>query len=235
MTAFASRRSTESEWLDDPSFGNAALRAAVLADLARLNRWTGAHRPVLQFLRRTWPATVGRPLTVLDAGCGHGDLLREVHALALRTGRTVRCIGLDASPEAVAAARAATPAGAPIRFKAIDLFDWHTPVDYVVSAQVSHHLDDAPWAAFLRWADANARRGWCITDLRRSTVARIGFPWLARAAGLHPVVRHDGRVSIARSRTPAEWRALRDALGLRHAVVRTHGPWRMSIATEAAR
>ena len=45
-------------------------------------------------------------------------------------------------------------------------------------------------------------------------VAYWGFPLLARLLRVHRIVREDGRVSIARSRRPDEWRAALQAAGI---------------------
>jgi hypothetical protein len=52
-----------------------------LVDLAKVNIVTFAYRPTLAFLERLrregrWPDD--RPLTILDVGSGHGDMLRKI-------------------------------------------------------------------------------------------------------------------------------------------------------------
>ena len=59
-----------------------------------------------------------------------------------------------------------------------------------------------------------ASAGWLINDLHRHRLAHWGFPLLARLLGLHRIVREDGRLSIARSFRPSEWRALLDEAGV---------------------
>ena len=61
---------------------------------------------------------------------------------------------------------------------------------------------------FLRWLDPHAARGWFIADLHRTTFAYWGFGLLATVARWHPIVRHDGMVSVARSFRRADWQRL---------------------------
>ena len=64
----------ESEQMDDADL-DPATYARVLTDLARVNRWTLAARPTLDFVARI-VGTRDR-FTLLDVGFGDGDLLRK--------------------------------------------------------------------------------------------------------------------------------------------------------------
>lgn len=202
---------------------------ACLRDLSRVNVATLTHRPLLRWLARTtadWPS-----FTLLDAACGYGDLLRVVARWAARAGKQVRLTGVDLNPWAI---RAAREAGGPddIAYVHGDIFD-HRPgqaPDLIVSSQFAHHLDDAAIVRFLGWLEAEAGRGWFVTDLRRHWFPYMGFPVLARVALWHRFVRYDGRVSITRSLTAAEWQARVDEAGL-HGVASVHRrlPFRITV------
>lgn len=217
------------EWMDG-GLGDAALHARVLSDLAVVNRLTLTHRPVLQFLQQGWAWRLPEePLSVLDVGSGHGDLLRAIWALGRRQGRVLRLRGLDLQAHSTQVAQAATPAAMGIEFITGDLFD-HVPgdFDFIVSSQLAHHLDDAGIVAFMLWLQQHAMQGWCISDLQRHWLPYVGFPWLARAARWHPIVRIDGTRSIARACTAQEWRQLIDRAGV-PAQVYGHLPFRLSV------
>lgn len=222
-------RSTLHELMDG-GFSDADMHARVLADLAAVNRLTLTHRPVLQFLRQAWARVpAGRQLTVLDVGCGHGDLLRAVWQLGQRHERPLRLLGLDLQPHSTAAARAATPTAMGVEFVTGDLFEYlPLQVDYIVSSQLAHHMDDERIVGFVRWLQAHAQRGWCIADLRRHWLPYLGFPWLARAAGWHRIVRIDGTRSIARACTLPEWQLLLQRAGVT-ATLRRRLPFRLTV------
>lgn len=223
------RRSREPELMDH-GFGDDALHARVLADLAAVNRITLTHRPVLQFLRQAWSRRpAGEMVSVLDVGSGQGDLLRAVWALGQRLRRPVRLRGLDLAPGSTQAARRATPQQMGIVFATGDLFEQRPQdCDYIVSSQLAHHLDDAQIVALLHWLQRHARHGWCIADLRRHWLPYLGFPWLARAARWHRIVRIDGTQSIARACTPREWRELVAQAGV-PARVQRRLPFRLTV------
>lgn len=216
----AGRRSVQTEILDGKV--DTAELAAILRDLARFNGAMMGHRPVIQWLDRAAKALpAGEPLTLLDIGCGYGDLLRAVRRWARRRGRPMKLIGIDLSPQVVEVARAATAAADDIDYQAVDIFDYRPAarIDFVTTSLVMHHLPDEMIIRFLRWMEATARRGWVVYDLQRSVVpfyfiALAG--WLLR---LHPVVVYDGRVSVARSLTRREWQTRIAEAGLGLSVV----------------
>lgn len=212
----SSRRSGQSEWLDDAELDPMEL-ALVLRDLARFNGAMLGHRPVIGWLRhamRTLPPD--RPLTLIDVGCGYGDLLRAIRHWARRQGRPLRLIGFDLSRETIRIAKAATKDSDEIEYQAADVFalDPATPVDFVVSSLLTHHFSDAMIVDFLRWMEKTARQGWLIYDLQRHAVPYYFIGLMGKLTRLHPMVIHDGRISVARSLTRREWIARLSEAGI---------------------
>ncbi|RZL54925.1 MAG: methyltransferase domain-containing protein [Sphingomonas sp.] len=206
----------------------AATYAAVVADLARVNTVTLAARPTLAFLDRAL-AGAGT-LRLLDVGFGDGDMLRRIARWAGKRGIAAELVGVDLNPRSEAAARAHTPAGLPIAWRTGDYADcagegW----DVVISSLVAHHMTQAQLVAFLRFMEAEAARGWLVNDLHRHRFAHAGFPLLATLARWHPIVRHDGRLSIARSYRPDEWPPLLAAAGIADARVFRAFPFRLCV------
>jgi hypothetical protein len=83
--------------------------------------------------------------------------------------------------------------------------------------------------AFLRFMDHEARAGWFVNDLRRSRFAWLGYPLLARLMNWHRIVRHDGRLSIARSYRKEEWMPLLASAGVKGAEVEPVFPFRLCV------
>jgi SAM-dependent methyltransferase len=123
----------------------------------------------------------------------------------------VELTGVDLSPAATAAARAATPAHLPITFRTGDALAETAPVDVILSALFAHHLDDATLPRFLRWMEGTARLGWFVNDLHRHWLPREVVRHASRALRMHEFVRHDGPVSITCGFTRAAWQAGKDS------------------------
>ncbi|MEH3159842.1 MAG: methyltransferase domain-containing protein [Sphingomonas taxi] len=218
----------EAEELMDADHLPADVYAAVVADLARVNTVTLAARPTLAFLDRV--IGTQRTLRLLDVGFGDGDMLRRIARWAEKRGVAAELVGIDLNPRSEAAARAHTPAGLPIVWRTGDYAGlagqgW----DVVISSLVAHHMTTDQLVAFLRFMEAEARRGWLVNDLHRHGFAYRGFPLLARLAGWHAIVRHDGRLSIARSYRPGEWPPLLAAAGVTDARVFRAFPFRLCV------
>ena len=223
----------QAEELMDADDLPADVYAAVVADLARVNVLTMAARPTLAFLARA--ARGADRLRILDVGFGDGDMLRRIARWAAKRRLPVELVGVDLNPRSEAAARAHTPPELPIRWITGDYADlagggagggW----DVILSSLVAHHMTHDQLVAFLRFMEAEAARGWLVNDLHRHRFAYAGYPLLARLAGWHPIVRHDGTLSIARSYRPREWPPMLAEAGIAHARVFRAFPFRLCVA-----
>jgi 2-polyprenyl-3-methyl-5-hydroxy-6-metoxy-1,4-benzoquinol methylase len=202
-------RSRQDEQMDAPDL-DPAVYEKVLHDLARVNRATFTAWPTLAFFNRA----IGdaRTFRLMDVGFGDGDVLRAVARWARRRGIAAELVGVDLNEKSVKAARDATPSDMTIDYRAGDYADQAGPFDFIVSSQVTHHMTDPQLFTFLRYMEAEARRGWLICDLHRLAFSYWGFPLLARLLMVHRIVREDGRLSIARSFRKGEWEVyLREA------------------------
>lgn len=216
------------EELMDADDLSAETYAAVVGDLAKVNIVTMAARQTLAFLDRA----VGKAthFRLLDVGFGDGDMLRRIARWAQHRGIDAELVGIDLNPRSELAARTHTAAEWPIRYMTGDYANlaeqgWSV----IVSSLVAHHMSHAQLVAFLRFMEANASAGWFVNDLHRHGFAHRGFPLLATIARWHPIVRHDGTLSIARSYRPDEWRPILAEAGIADARVFRAFPFRLCV------
>ena len=211
------RRSLASELMDTEVVPFEEFRQC-LRHLEIVNRWTFAYRPTFAWLDRI-AARIGplhRPLTILDVGFGHGDMLRRIAAWADRRDLWLDLRGIDLNPWSAHAAKQATPPDCPIRFDTGDVFGLadHQPADIILSSLFTHHLADDDLIRFLRWMTARARIGWFINDLHRHALPYHFIRTLMRLVPANRMVRHDAPVSVARAFTRADWNRLIAEAGL---------------------
>jgi SAM-dependent methyltransferase len=218
-------RAQLTELMDEPCSRN-ELRAC-LHDLARLNRWFLAYRPLLDWLGTFAPPSPAQPIHILDVACGYGDSLRRIERWAHTRGLAVELTGLDLNPDAIAIAAEVTPSSSTIRWVASDvfLFQPDKPVHLIVSSLFTHHLTDPDLIRFVQWMEVNSKLGWFINDLSRAAVPYNLLRIFSKIAGLHHFVQHDGPVSIARSFIPNDWRRICAAAGLHQDDVSIQSVW----------
>jgi len=228
------RRTSETELIDTEPVDIEEYRRC-LQDLATVNTVTLTRRPILRWLEcamaRVGP---GERVSLIDVGYGYGDVLRAIRAWSRRRGFVLDLVGLDLNPMSEPIARAATPLDMGIDFRTGDVFtaELGCRFDFVISSQMTHHLSDEALVAFIRWMERTAVRGWFVGDLHRHAIPLHAFGLLARLAGWHRFVQHDGPVSIARSFRREDWRLLLAAAGQDPAAVeiRWHVPFRLCVS-----
>jgi hypothetical protein len=204
-----STRDTTSELMDTEAVDYETFRDC-LVQLTQANRLSFAYRPTLAFfgkLLREGRFPKDRPLTVIDAGSGYGDMGRKVDQWAKKRGLSVEITGVDMNPWAARAAAEASDPARPLRFVTANLFDYRADdrAGIVMSSLFAHHLPGPALVRFIRWMEENSRIGWFINDLERHPLPyhflKLAF-WATRR---HRFMRHDGPVSVASAFKRRDW------------------------------
>ena len=224
------KRSLRRELMDDPRASPGELRVN-LEDLKRINERWGGHRSTFFALSSAlarWPP--GKLLSILDVGCGGGDLLAALARECRARGITAHLVGVDCSPAILEIARGATSDFAEIRLLCADALELPFPeksFDFVLGSLVLHHVPPEKSAKFLRELGALAREGVIISDLRRGRVEYLLTLLFTRLFTRGKMSRSDGPLSVLRALTLTEARELTLAAGWTHPVVRKCFPLRL--------
>lgn len=202
-TLFLKGRAHLSEAMDDPHCDRERLMATY-RQFGTLNLLLTNWRQL--YVRYIRPR---QPSTLLDIGCGGGDVLRRIAAWARQDGLKLHCTGIDPDERALEfACAAANPAA--FTFKqayASELLTQGRQFDVVISNHLLHHLTDTEVARLCEVSAGLARQQVIHNDIRRSDLAFIGFQ-LSRVIFHRSFIVEDGLVSIRRSFTPQELRPL---------------------------
>jgi SAM-dependent methyltransferase len=195
---------------------------ATLRDIGVVNALFGGRSAAAYGLDRLLAdRRAGERLTLLDVGAGAGDI---AVALACRArARGIELVPLPVDPHPVAAALCREAGLGPVRASAAALPVRRRGVDIVLASQLLHHFDRASATALVRAFDELARVGVIVAEPRRTSWAAGGVWLVTRALGMHPVTRRDGVLSVRRSFTAAELRALLADAGVAGAVHRRRG------------
>ncbi len=206
----------------------------IYAFLSMVNRHLGgAAATVARFeaFSRRWRP--GQRIDVLDIASGAADIPRALIAWGRRRGFDVHVTALDISTSALDYARRAGPPDDRLHLLCADItrpFCVDQSFDYVTSALFFHHLTDEQVVDVLRVSDRLARRGIVVNDLVRSRQAFV-LTWLLTWP-FHPILHHDGPLSVRRALTPDEIQALAQQAGVSWLSIARHFGERMTLAGE---
>jgi hypothetical protein len=203
------------EMIDRPA--SVEVIVGCLDAITRFNGLFGGRWLTLRHVRHLLHALpVERTVTVLDVGAGAADIPVRLVRWARRHGRTMRVFALDRGSATLTYARAYTAAYPEITLiqgDALALPVRPDSVDVVISAMTLHHLQPEEATRYLAEIDGAARLGWVVNDLVRSRAAHRLVWLLTRILTRSAMARHDGPLSILRSYTPPEVRALCEKAG----------------------
>ena len=211
-----SQRSTCPELMDTESVSFAEFHDC-LRTLRVINSFTLAYRPTLRWFERMMAGGGSeQSISIIDVGCGGGDMLRRIWKWATERNFHPELIGIDLNPWSKQSAEQVTPTDAPIRFETANIFslDPSRHADFIVSSLFAHHLTDVELIRFIQWMDRHATRGWFINDLHRHPLPRFFIKYAVRLLFANRMIRHDAPVSVARAFTASEWRHLLDEAGI---------------------
>ena len=229
----SSRLAGVREHLDAPG-ADPALVARALDDLARINRLFLGNWLTLRGLSDLLVGVPrGSAVTLLDAGCGGGDVAAAAGRWARRRGLVPHVVGVDASPTIVALARRRVGREVDVRVGdvlALDLADGS--VDVAMCSLVLHHFEPDDAVLALRELRRISRRGVVVNDLVRTPLGLVGAHGAALLLTRNPITRHDAVVSARRAYARRELLELVAAAGLRARRVRGALGYRVAVAAE---
>jgi SAM-dependent methyltransferase len=192
MTMLTPARRSTPEFLDDPKTDLLAVTTSGY-EIAQCNRLFGGRAALLSELSPLWPALRPRA-TLLDVGCGVGDLPAAARTNAAGHGVALTVLALDRREVLADRARSRVDACIVADGFAIPMAD--ASVDVVTACQFLHHFSAEEICVLAREMNRVARRRVVISDLRRSWIAAGGV-WLASwPLGMHRITRHDGFASV---------------------------------------
>ena len=194
-------RSNDTELMDDFSMKGELLRDT-LDKLGSINKWLGGNRVTLNGLRQLLEhQPKDKVYTIVDIGCGHGDILRLIAEYGRKHNYSFQLIGIDANQDAIDYAVELSAAYDELSFKKLDVFSEEFQAmeyDVVLSTLFLHHLDETEIRSLLQLMSTKAKLGVVVNDLHRHRLAYGLFKLLGTVISNHMIVQ-DGLTSVLRA------------------------------------
>ena len=193
-------RTDKEELMDDFSIGGDLLRDT-LDKLENINRWLGGNKVTLDGLRhilKNHPKE--QEITIVDIGCGHGDILRDVAKFGRKNGYKMKLLGIDANPTAIDYANELSIDFPEISFKTEDIFSdtfKNRTFDVVLATLFLHHFKESELVSFLENILKQTKIGMVINDLHRHKLAYYLFLFMSIFIK-NKMIIEDGLISILR-------------------------------------
>lgn len=222
MIRFSSKyRSEEIEIMDDFELRGAQMKS-LLTDLKRVNTLLGGKAVTLNGIKKL---LIDQPnndsVTILDIGCGDGEMLRQCAGWAKRQGRKVRLVGIDGNAHILQEAEKRSSDLKNGTFKLMDVFAENRQFptfDIALCTLFLHHFKEPKILELMQEVSKQAKVGVVINDLHRN----IWAFWLFRIFSLlflrTKIARHDGLVSVARGFKKTDLKRLAEKIEGNHSI-----------------
>ncbi|WP_410005252.1 methyltransferase domain-containing protein [Aequorivita nionensis] len=202
MITFSNKyRSQQLEIMDDLDFQGEEMKN-LLGDLKYVNKWLGGNKVTLDGIEKLLRGNSKKePITILDIGCGDGQLLRNCAKYAENNGLKLKCIGLDFNKNILEYAENQSKDFPNIKFQKVDVFleeELIPNCDIAVCTLFLHHFSDESIAELLKILLKKSNNGLVINDLQRSRIAFNLFKIVSNLFLKTDTAKHDGLISIAR-------------------------------------
>ena len=193
-------RTDKAELMDDFSIGGDLLKDT-LDKLENINRWLGGNLVTVNSLKKVLKNhPKEQALSIVDIGCGHGDILRDVAKFGRKNGYKMTLLGVDANPTAISYANELSTAYPEVHFKTEDIFSEEfqkREFDVVLATLFLHHFKEEPLVSFLDNTLKQTKIGVVVNDLHRHTLAYYLFMLLSVFIK-NKMIIEDGLTSVLR-------------------------------------
>jgi 2-polyprenyl-3-methyl-5-hydroxy-6-metoxy-1,4-benzoquinol methylase len=207
-------RSDAPEVMDDFSMEGEVLKDA-LNKIASINTLLGGNKVTLQGVKtliKHMPHA--QEISILDVGCGNGDMLRTLADYARRHSLTFKLHGIDANDFTIRHAADLTANYPEISYSTENILDYSLAdrYDIILCTLTLHHFKDPELLELVNYFKTTSRLGFVVNDLHRSALAYYLFQVICALFRLNEMSREDGLVSILRGFKEHDLRAYAAAL-----------------------
>jgi len=194
------QRTDKEELMDDFSIGGDLLRDT-LDKLENINRWLGGNKVTVNGLKKLLKNhPKEQEVSIVDIGCGHGDILRDVAKFGRKNGYRMNLLGVDANSTAIQYAIELSTEYPEVHFKTEDIFSetfQKRQFDVILATLFLHHFKETQLITFLSNSLQQTKIGILVNDLHRHKLAYYLFLLLSLFIK-NKMIIEDGLTSVLR-------------------------------------
>lgn len=174
----------------------------LMNDLKIVNRWLGGNKITLDGLKvllKNHPKS--EKITIVDFGCGDGEMLRQCAKFGKKNGYNFDCIGIDFNSFILGEAIAKSKSFPNVQFQTKNVFsevETLPECDIALTTLFLHHFKNEQIESLLKKILDKTTIGLIVNDLQRSKLAFNLFKIASNIFLKTEVARYDGLVSVAR-------------------------------------
>lgn len=196
-----SHRSSEMEIMDDFTMEGVLFRDT-LDKLEIINRFLGGNSVTINGLKKILKnQPKNKTITIVDLGCGNGDILRDISKFGRKNNYSFKLIGIDANLAATEYAKELSKEYSELSFKTMDILSEDfkkQSYDVVLCTLFLHHFKNDELMSFLKTTTDKATIGVVVNDLHRHKLAYYLFKLIGFFIK-NKMVRQDGLTSVLRA------------------------------------
>lgn len=202
------QRSAELEMLDTPGQFSTGVLSQTYREINFINKYLLGDYFLQKDIISLLSDYPSKTLTLLDLGCGNGNLLRKLQLALKSLGFRVIGVGFDPYLDSI---------GDKYESEDLHLYsDWQQlvarhSIDIAVTSLTLHHLYDEVLAEALNRLMITPRYGFVISDLVRSPIAYYLIKGMTAAFSRSALVKNDAPLSVCRGFSRAEIKAMTQA------------------------
>lgn len=187
--------------MDDFDLEGDALKVA-LDKIAKINQLLGGNQLTLEGVEKLLKnGSHSNSVTIIDIGCGNGDMLRKLADFGFQNNLNLELIGVDANKFTVDYAISLSANYPNITYRCEDVFSEsfsELTYDIALCTLILHHFKNNEIIKLLTLFNEKSRLGFVINDLHRNVMAYRLFQLLCFVVRINEMSRKDGLTSILR-------------------------------------
>ena len=225
------QRSREKEIMDDLDCSGPVLEQT-LRELKTINRLLGGNGVTNRGLSQVVQRFPQDQYSLVDLGCGGGDMIAVMQTWASKKNIPIRFIGADANANTITLAKERQKALSDVHWQVANVFDstfLEDQVDIATCTLFTHHFTDEELVQLFQGLKQKVRLAIVINDLHRHPLAYYSIKWLTRWFSKSPMVQNDAALSVLRSFKRRDWKSIFEEAGLGKVEIRWRWAFRWQI------